>query len=208
MKGKVFLTSCGLKLKEECDKLYEYLKSSIKGKRAIIITNATLTGHNERAIAPTKERFLQGGASVVDIVVLTKDNYKTILNYDFMYVVGGDNAPLLEIINSVDIRLELIKFLRNGGIYIGESAGAMTLGRSVKWNYDLKKIIDNKNETRIEPENCDGLNLTKYNIYPHYNTKTHNVKEIVKNFAAKTGITITPLNDGEWIELDIKDLTI
>ncbi len=204
MEGKVFLTSCGLKQKEESEKLYNYLKEGFKGKRAIIITNATLTGHNERAIVPTKERFLSAGAATADIVVLNKENYKSILNYDYVYVVGGDIAPLADLINSTDLRSEIIKFLENGGIYIGESAGAITMARSVKWHYDVNRAI--RSADKKEPKSYDGLNIVDVNIYPHFNTKPSSQIEVIKNYEDETGIKITPLNDGEWIELNIDDI--
>lgn len=202
MTGKIFLTSCGLKEKQESEKLYNYLKSGFVGKKALIAINATLTGHNERAIAPTKDKFLSGGASSADIIILDKFNYKVISEYDYVYFVGGDIAPLAELVNEIDIRSEIVKFLEKGGIYIGESAGAIIMGKNVKWHYDVNNSI--RNSDKKEPLCYDGLNIVNENIYPHFNNKPIAQKAIVEKYVVENGIKITPLNDGEWIEIDYK----
>ena len=51
-----------------------------------------------------KISFLSGGASSADIIILDKFNYKVISEYDYVYFVGGDIAPLAELVNEIDIR--------------------------------------------------------------------------------------------------------
>lgn len=205
MSGKIFLTSCGLKEKEESDALFNYLKTGLLNKKALIITNATTTGHNERAITPTKERLLSGGAKEADIVVLDENNYNIISSYDIVYVVGGDLFPLIYIANKVNLRSVIVSFLNNGGVYIGESAGSLIMCKNAKWYYDVNRPFKNVSDDRKEPNTYDCLDLVSENIYPHFDKKSNEVKEAVKNYMQSTNIKINPLEDGKWVEINFKN---
>ena len=61
-----------------------------------------------------------------------------ILNYDVIYMLGGNVGKLIELNHNTNIKELIIKFLEKG-IYIGESAGSMILSKDVKYIYDLKK---------------------------------------------------------------------
>lgn len=202
MLGKIYLTSCGLKEKQESKKLYEYLKDSFAGKRALVVINATTTGHNERAILPTKQKFEEAGA-YAETIVLNETNLKRIHDFDFVYVVGGDIAPLAEFANSVDFRSEVIKFLKNGGTYIGESAGSIILGKNVKWYFDVKRHLDKKYD--VDLKSYKALNLVAENTYPHFNKAPEGQNKFVDSYAKEHNMKITKLNDGEWIEVDFKE---
>ena len=58
--------------------------------------------------------------------------------------------------------------------------------------------LDDKPKYDIEPTSYEGLGFTTYNIFPHWNT----VKEDIKKKVLEYSETITPLNDGEFIEIE------
>ena len=196
--GRIFLTSCGLKDKEQSDKLFETLKPSLKGKAALVIINATTTGHNERAIEPTNARLTSAGASVKDLV-LAQENLDEIDHADVVYVVGGDLNPLLEIVNKIDVKDKIMGLLRRGGIYIGESAGSIITGKSAKWYYDIKKNTSDR--YKKVPKLCSGLGLNDYKIFPHFDKASDEMRQIIDTYEKENSVTITRLSDGEFIEI-------
>lgn len=197
MKGKIFLTSCGLKEKQESQKFLDFIKPSLAGKRAVVVTNATTTGHNERAIEPTKNRLSQAGC-VVDAMVLTADSLDVLDSADLIYVVGGDVTPLLNLIAETDFKNKIIEFLNRGGIYIGESAGSIITGKSAKWYYEIKKKYSER--YNILPKSFDCLGLTDVYVFPHYDKAEKDMKMEVEKFEKQNGIKITKLADGDFVE--------
>ena len=174
----------------------EVFNKIANGKKVMILANATLGGSNENQREPIKYNFAKVGARQVDIIYITKDNVKDILEYEVIYVMGGDPRYLLDLIATTKVKEILKKFLETGGIYIGESAGSMILGNNLKWVWKIKK--GTKPRYDIEPKSYEGLGFTNYNIFPHWNA----TKEDIKKKALEHKEIITPLNDGEFIEIE------
>ncbi len=175
---------------EEIDKLFQKIAN---GKKIMILGNATLGGSNASQRTEVKKNFENVGANQVDIVDINIENEKRILDYEVIYVMGGDPRYLLEMVSETNVKEILKKFLKSGGIYIGESAGSMILGKNLKWIWEVKKGTKPKYD--IELESYDGLGFTEYNIFPHWNA----TKEEIKRKAIEHKEKITPLNDGEFI---------
>lgn len=180
---------------EEIDELF---KKVANGKRVMILGNATLGGANFSQREPVKKNFENVGATQVDIIDINRDNTAKVLDYDVLYVIGGDPRFLLDMLYETNIKENIVEFLRNGGIYIGESAGTMILGKKLKWVWEVKKGTKPKYD--IEPKCYDGLGFTDYNIFPHWNRYSEDVRNKAENHEVK----ITPLNDGEFIEEEFK----
>ena len=72
--------------------------------------------------------------------------------------MGGDPRYLLDLVETTNIKEILTKFLKSGGIYIGESAGSMILGNNLKWIWEIKKGTKPKYD--IEPTSYEGLGFT------------------------------------------------
>lgn len=69
-------------------------------------------------------------------IILTSND---ILKYEVIYVIGGDLRYLLDLVATTNVKEILKRFLKSGGIYIGESAGSMILGNNLKWVWEVKK---------------------------------------------------------------------
>ena len=125
---------------KEIDELFQKIT---KEKKVIIIGNATLGGSNASQREAVKNNFENVGAKQVDIIDITKENINDILTYEIVYTMGGDPRYLLDLVETTNIKEILTKFLKSGGIYIGESAGSMILGNNLKLVCEVKK----RNET-------------------------------------------------------------
>ena len=178
---------------KEIDELFQKIT---KEKKVLIIGNATLGGSNASQREAVKNNFENVGAKQVDIIDITKENINDILTYEIVYTMGGDPRYLLDLVETTNIKEILTKFLKSGGIYIGESAGSMILGNNLKWIWEIKKGTKPKYD--IEPTSYEGLGFTTYNIFPHWNT----VKEDIKKKVLEYSETSTPLIEGEFIEIE------
>ena len=151
------------------DENIELFKKISEGKKVIVIANAAPEGSgNYIARENVKENFLKVGAVSCDIVDLNKDNVDTILNYDVIYMLGGNVGKLIELNHNTNIKELIIKFLEKG-IYIGESAGSMILSKDVKYIYDLKK--GTKPKYSVIYDSYDSFGFIDYYIFSHYHNE-------------------------------------
>lgn len=197
--GSILVTSGGFNtinnyVKEENIKLFSEIS---KNKKVLIIGNAAPEGTgNYIARENVKDNFLNVGANQVDIIDLDKDNIKEILNYDIIYVLGGNITNLIELNMNTNFKEILIKFLETG-IYIGESAGSIILSDNLKYIYDIKKGTKPKYDVILDSYN--GLGLIDIYIYPHFQKANEVMQEKINNYEINNNIKITRLNDGEII---------
>ena len=193
----IILTSNGfINSSSRSKEIDELFKTIANGKKVMILGNATLGGSNASQREPVKINFENVGAKKVDIIDINKENLNDILEYEVIYAMGGDPRYLLDLVATTNVKEILKQFLKSGGIYIGESAGSMILGNNLKWVWEVKKGTKPKYD--IEPKSYDGLGFTNYNIFPHWNA----TKEEIKKKALEHNEKITPLNDGEFIEIE------
>ena len=169
-------------------------------KKVMILANAAPVGSgNFIARDNVKDNFYKAGAKQVDIVDLTDNTLDVILNYDILYVIGGDSTPLIELNKNPKFKEAVVQFLKRG-IYIGESAGTAILYHDLKWVYEIKH--NNKpHKYHLDLPTYKGLGLTDYNIFPHYNKIDEYTKELINECEKKYNIQITRLNDGEYIAI-------
>lgn len=168
-----------------------------KDKNVLIIANAAPEGTgNYIARDNVKQNFLKVGASVADVLDIDENNINTILNYEIIYMLGGDPTYLIELNKKAHLREYIIKFLEKG-IYIGESAGSMILADDLEWAYIIKRGTKKKYDIFLD--SYQGLNLTEHYIFPHYNKISDELKEKIKIYELEHNMKFTTLNDGEFI---------
>lgn len=172
-------------------------KEISNNKKVLIVANAAPIGTgNYIARRNVLENFLNVGAKKVDIVDLDNDNINTILDYDIIYVLGGNITNLIELNNKTNFKELIIKFLEKG-IYIGESAGSMILSHNLKYIYDIKKGTKAKYDVILD--SYDGLGLIDEYIYPHYQKADLEMQNKISNYEKDKNIKITRISDGEII---------
>lgn len=200
-KFNILVTSSGFNdinnfVSDEMKKLY---KNISKDKKVMILSNAAPEGTgNFIARKNVKENFLSIGAKKTDIIDLDNNNLMTMLEYDIIYVLGGNPTYLIELNKNIKFKEVLLKFLEKG-IYIGESAGSMILSDDLKWVYTVKK--GTKSKYNIELDTYKGLGIINFNIFPHWNRVDEKLIEKTINYEKENNIKITKLNDGEYINI-------
>lgn len=177
---------------KEIDELFEKIA---KNKKVIIIGNAAITC-NIPARAEVKENFQKIGAKEVQLINLNSENVKTILEYDVIYVLGGDINDLAIAIKETNFKTYVLEFLKSG-IYIGESAGTIVLSNDFRYVYDIKKGTKPRYDKVLE--SYSGIGLTTINVIPHYNQIEAKLGNKVEAYEKEHQMAITRLNDGEFI---------
>jgi len=82
---------------------------------------------------------------------------------DIIFVEGGNTFYLLKAMRACNFEKIIRKLLKEGKVYIGESAGSIVAGRTIKtagWKNADKNIVKLKN--------LKGLNLVPFDIFVHY----------------------------------------
>lgn len=101
------------------------------------------------------------------------DKYKN-LDIDVIYTCGGNTFTLLKLFKESGFEEELIKYINNGVIYIGRSAGSHLLTKNIKHVL----AFDNND---IGLEDFDGLGLFDGVIVCHYNDERKNIYQELIN---------------------------
>lgn len=153
----IYLTSYGLdtRYKDYMDS-YEDIINVLKNKSVAIIPNAKLISQDRTNSNIIQEELIKNNIKC-KIIDLDKDNLN-IEEYDALYLSGGEPKNLMDSINNSN-NYEVIKeFIDNGGIIIGQSAGAMIFN---------KEYLDTTTGNLLIMAN--GFDYYNRIIVPHYN---------------------------------------
>lgn len=186
---------------KELDKLIEEI---CEDKKVLIIENASaITSDTNYKVTIVKN--LLEIADTVGMYSLTEKNIDKIFEYDVLYIIGGDNAPLIEMAKIPGINENIKSFLiQEEKHIICESAGSIIFGKDLKWRYDVMKGTKPKYDVILP--SYKGLGLLDINIFPHWNKRSEEEKKRAEDYAKKNKIKLTYLNDGEWLEFCVFDL--
>ena len=199
MKTKIIVTSSGFNtinnyVSEENIKLFKKISNN---KKVMIISNAAPEGTgNFKARENVKENFINTGAIHVDIIDLNNSNLDLILDYNIIYILGGNTTPLIELNNNPKLKANLMKFLESG-IIIGESAGSIFLQKNAKYYYDIKKGTKPKYDIELDTYEC--LGLIDLFIYPHFQKANETMQNRINEYEKEHNVKITRLKDGDIV---------
>lgn len=126
-----------------------------------------------------------------------------IKDYGVVAVSGGNVYYFLYWAEKVGLKKILQSYLDNGGIYLGESAGAVCQHQDI----EPLKLAD---KPELAPAIvAHGLELTDIIVIPHWdNVKYHEVMEKIRNMYIAQNLTTYPLNDGQVMFVKGKGLEI
>ena len=195
--GKLVLTSGGYldgQRGRECDEIIEEL---VKGKKVLLVDNATLTGSNVAGLPILIENFKQIANSISQLS-LNEHNLDLINEYDVLYITGGDLLPFLQLIQNCNLAKVFVSYFKSGGCIIGESVGSMIFGKDLKWVYDIKRGTKPKYD--IELQSYKGLGLVDINFFPHWNKVGNDIKKKVTDYEKQHNIIITRVEDNQFLE--------
>lgn len=185
--GTIVITSCGFSSDELCEKFYTIAnKNSLASKKVLYITTA-IDGEVDDDLSWADREFdtiLNLGFTKENIIEYKIGDAINVLDFDAIYMMGGNTFYLLDKIREFGFDAEIRRFLNAGKIYIGSSAGSIIVGNSIEtaWPYD---------ENNVAMTDFTGLRLVDGIIIPHANKKS----EFITNL--QTDEKVIVLKDGE-----------
>ena len=125
---KILLTSAGFDNDNIKNKFIELLNKDVKNVKVLFIITA--------AIDPVAVRILSWCLDDLTKCEIPDDNIKVydmhkamreeeINKYDAIYVCGGDTSYLVDRINELNMKPVIDRYIENGGVYVGVSAGSV-----------------------------------------------------------------------------------
>ncbi len=187
---KLILTSAGLanpKITEAFLKLADKSASEIK---LIFIPTASRTKEELHYVNISKKELVELGIKRKNIKTFNLDrkiSYGDVADFDVIYVCGGNTFYLLKKVRENGFDGVIRKFVENGGIYFGVSAGSNLAGP----NIEIASLGD---ENDVGLKDFTGLNLIDAAICPHSDKKNKNK---IDAFKKKARYKIVPLTDSQ-----------
>ncbi len=147
---------------------YDDIINILKNKRVAIIPNAKLINQDRTNSIVAKEELEKHNitANIIDIDKELID----LNNYDALYLSGGEPKYLMDSINNANIFEDIKKFIDNGGIIIGQSAGAMIFCKDYYDTTTGELLIMN-----------NGFDYSKKMIVPHFDNLPLELKSKIKD---------------------------
>ena len=84
-----------------------------------------------------------------------KMEYEELVKYDAIYFCGGDPSYLLKRIINTGFNLPLKQFVKNGGVYIGVSAGSLIAANNLSENLGYLNC-------RLDVHGTEGIGIGKF----------------------------------------------
>ena len=152
----IYFTSYGLDIRyEKYMNSYQDIIQVLKNKRVAIIPNAKLIHQDRTCAVIAKQELDKNNISSVIIDIDTEPLY--IEDFDALYLSGGEPKYLMESILKSNLDDKMRNFIDQGGIMIGQSAGAMIFNKS---------YLDSTTDQLLVMEN--GFDYFNQVIVPHY----------------------------------------
>ena len=158
---KLILTSTGFDNKRIKEKFLELVNVPNDKIKVIFIPTAAITENAKVMIPLCKNDLLNAGVLEQNIVPYDLDRIMScdeICNFNAIYVCGGNTQHLLNKMNETKFNIPLKKFLENGGVYVGVSAGSVALAKNSPDNLGYINCILNVHTE--EGTECGDLNTS------------------------------------------------
>lgn len=123
---------------------------------------------------------------MIDVNVSIKDAHEILKTSDVVFLMGGSPYLQMEGINKYGLK----EYIKNIPLVIGVSAGSMNQSKRVVYeDENNKKLYD-----------YEGLGLTNFNIYPHFDFK--NIELLKESFRVSEVICLDCLPEDSFIKVN------
>lgn len=127
------------------------------------------------------------------------DALPKLYNYDAVYIGGGNTYRLLATLEKSGMLDILVKYIKDGGIYYGGSAGAVIVGKS------LQTV---KEENLENYSKHDGMNLiNNLSIFPHFSDSKEQIN-IIGTICDSHALTIAALPENSGLIVDERGINV
>jgi len=185
---KLLLTSAGLSNQNIRNEFLDLLEKPASETRIVLIPTASRTEEELKYVEESKEELIETGIKRENIKILDLDHkiiYKDVKRFDVIYVCGGNTFFILHKVRENNFDKVIERFVNEGKLYIGVSAGSIIATPSIATSSD---------ENDIGIKDLTGLKLVDVLIKPHYN---EDKKSIIEEYRKKFPYKIVPLTDNQ-----------
>ena len=162
---KIILTSTGFDNENIMNKFIELLDKETKNTKILFITTAANDPDAIRILSGCLDDLTKCGIKDNNITVYDMHKLieqEKINKYDAIYVCGGNTEYLVERIKELNIKPVIDKYIENGGIYIGVSAGSICASGN---NKDGLRLIENIIDVHCDKGTPNGIINNAEDIY-------------------------------------------
>lgn len=196
MNVKLFLTSTIFFNKDITDDVFKHIDKPITECKVLFIPNQNAT---KEKLESRKyiDRVINWGFSDNNIYIFNKydpDKSRN-LDIDIITIGGGNTFETMKIIKDCSFDKDIIKYVKNGVIYIGGSCGSHIVTKNIK---HVEKYYEN---TGLN--NYDGLNLFNGILLCHYNEER---EEDYNQLLKENKYNIYTLTNNEYLICNDKDI--
>lgn len=150
---------------------YELFAQEVNGGKVLYIPLAWSYGNMDECINWFKTQMQPFGITNIEQILdpndLTKDKLESAKG---VFIGGGNTYQLLKGLKETHAFNNLIQYIRNNGLVMGGSAGALIFGKSIDTCLKDELVIKSCNdENKVELKDTTGFNcINGYSILPHY----------------------------------------
>jgi dipeptidase E len=189
--NNIILTSTGFsnpKILKEAKRFFGSDISVLPDKKAAIITTASADKEKNEFALLAYSHLSDMGFGEVAFFDFERDYARELLDFDLVFVNGGNTYYLLDWIRKSNFDETIKEFLEKGGLYIGVSAGSIVAGPSIE-------ILNftGGDENAVGLMDFSGLGLIDRSIMPHY---TKEREAAIEKYEEASGVEVIRLADG------------
>ena len=137
---RVLLTSAGLETEEIKEYFVKMIGKDMSEVKALFIPTAAIDAGAIEVLPKCMNDLLKCGIQNKNITVFdlhTGMEMAELLQYDVVYLCGGDTTYLLERVNATGFNTTLMEYIRSNGMVIGVSAGSLLFSNNLVGNLGL-----------------------------------------------------------------------
>jgi len=125
--AKILLTSAGFETDVVREAFLEFAEKPPKGIKVIFVPTAAINVEAVKVLPLCIDDLLKSNIPAENIKIFDLHrslSYEELSDFDAVYFAGGSSQYLMERINETRFNVPLNKFVNNGGVYVGVSAGS------------------------------------------------------------------------------------
>lgn len=189
---KMLLTSAGFQNPEVGIEFLKLVGKATPEVRIIFVPTASRTEEELFYVEKSRKELLSIGIKEENIKNLDLDHkvsYGEVYGFDAIYVCGGNTFYLLKKVRETGFDKIIDRFLEDGGIYVGVSAGSYIVCPTIDaatWKHA------DRNDVRLE--DLRALNLVSFLITAHFQPK---YREIIEKEASRSKYPVKTLTDNQ-----------
>jgi peptidase E len=199
---KLMLTSDGLTTKKLFNEFVKLVGKPANEIKIVVIPTAAKVYGNDYKKTFLRDELVEQGFIKKNIKIIELEHnisYSEINTYDSIFIGGGNTFLLLDLIRKHKFSNVVNRFLVDGGVYVGISAGSIVAGPNIA----VAGISDEDgtpgDENAVGLNDLTGMNIVNFAISPHMDEKWFNKSKECNNIKIQANYKIYSINDSQAV---------